>query len=453
MGFTRRSILAALAATAIATLAAASPAIADEYPEPCRSFVTGTPVEHPRVVGEQLRGVPFNVLLPPGYARSSRRYPVVYLLNSALGDQDEYLSETDLIAFTGNLPRSKQAIVVLPFGGLFGFYSDWRDGSQRWESFHTRRLIPHVDRRYRTIARRSQRAIAGFSMGGFGAMSYAARHPDLFAAAGSFSGTLDPVAPTVASFIPEFLDLVNSVCDRADDPAGIWGDLATDEIVWRDHDPTDLAPNLRGTSIYAEVGDSDPCEPDELNENPLAGRLEEMSRVAARNFQAALRRAQVPHEVQFRPCGTHVYRYVQQGLHAWWPRMARALGRSASRSFSHRRADRVFSARGWSFRADPRRALEFLHVRRASRRGLTLTGSGTQTVKTSAYFNRGERISVSGTRRKRSVTADRRGRISIKVDLGPAHRHQQYTAGAREAGQGLGDYFTTRRVRFGRHAR
>jgi S-formylglutathione hydrolase FrmB len=372
----------------------------------------------------------------------------VYLLNSALGDQDEYLTATDLIDFTGTLPRAQRAIVVLPFGGLFGFYSDWRDGSQRWESFHIRRLIPHVDASYRTLARRSQRAVAGFSMGGFGAMSYAARHPRKFAAAGSFSGVLDPVAPLVSSFVPEFVDLVNSVCDRDDDPFGIWGDPSTDEVLWRDHDPTDLAPNLRGTSLYFTAGTSTPCEPDELAENPLGPQLEEQSRVSATNFQAALRRARVPHEARFRPCGTHVHRYVERDLHKWWPRMTRALGRRAPSSFDHRRAEPAFAIRGWSFRADPRRAVEFLDIRRASKRGLTLTGSGSERVTTARYFAPGQRVIVRGGKRARSVEAGGRGRLAFSVDLGPPHLEQQYTHAARLAGQDSAGYFKTRRIRF-----
>ena len=51
------------------------------------------------------------------------------------------------------------------------------------ETFTIEQLIPWVDGHYRAAARRRGRAVAGLSMGGFGAMSYAARHPDLFASA------------------------------------------------------------------------------------------------------------------------------------------------------------------------------------------------------------------------------------------------------------------------------
>lgn len=51
--------------------------------------------------------------------------------------------------------------------------------------------MPWIDHRYRTIPSRSGRAIVGISQGGFGSMSYAARHPDLYHAAASFSGAVD----------------------------------------------------------------------------------------------------------------------------------------------------------------------------------------------------------------------------------------------------------------------
>lgn len=94
----------------------------------------------------------------------------------------------DLEALTSDL----DVLVVMPRGGSGGFYTDWRRDPERvnqWERFHIGRLVPFIDATYRTRATRAFRAVAGLSMGGFGAMRYAARHPDLFAAAGSFSSS------------------------------------------------------------------------------------------------------------------------------------------------------------------------------------------------------------------------------------------------------------------------
>ena len=86
-------------------------------------------------------------------------------------------------------------IVVMPDAGRDAEYTDWYQGGApilpRWETYHVGQLVPWVDKRFRTIAARRGRAIAGLSMGGFGALSYAGRHPATYAAVASFSGALE----------------------------------------------------------------------------------------------------------------------------------------------------------------------------------------------------------------------------------------------------------------------
>ena len=132
------------------------------------------------------------VLLPAGYAADpDRRYPVLYLLHGADSDYRSWTRYGDAEAITAHAPM----IVVMPDGGAEGWYTDWYQGDRpvqpRWETYHVGELIPWVDATYRTIAARRGRAIAGLSMGGYGALSYAARHPGTFAAAASFSGALE----------------------------------------------------------------------------------------------------------------------------------------------------------------------------------------------------------------------------------------------------------------------
>ena len=445
------TVLIALIATALVVVSVGREARADVYPQPCRSLITGTPVQSSRVEHRRLDGVKFNVLLPPAYHHSRRRYPVLYLLNSAASDQDEYLSATDLIQFTGRLPDSQQVIVVLPFGGHLGFYSDWRDGSQHWETFHIRRLMPFVRAHYRTLGDRAHSAVAGFSMGGFGAMSYAARHPELFAAAASFSGELEPrllTPPPRGLDIPSFATLINEVCGEHLNANGLWGPLASDEIWWRDHSPVDLATNLRATSLYMAVGNGVPCRPADL-ENPFVQSLEIEANDGTRRFDAALRRVHIAHRTNFYGCGVHIERYVQRDIHAWWPVML-AIFRHPPRlpaAFDYRSADPSFSAWGWNFLADPRRAPEFLDIRNASRRGLTLTGSGATTVTTAALFRPGQRIEISARHGSLVVAANHQGVITFAVRLGKPHALQQYTPAA-TALERRGHYFITSTVRF-----
>ena len=84
-------------------------------------------------------------------------------------------------------------------------------------------------------------AVAGLSMGGLGAMLYAAHSPHLFRAAASFSGVLDTLSTTDWQFPPE-----------------AWGNRTQQAKVWRQHNPTDRAADLRGISLFVSYGNGDP---------------------------------------------------------------------------------------------------------------------------------------------------------------------------------------------------
>ena len=157
----------------------------------------------------------------------------------------------------------------MPDAGLGGWYTNWQNpgarGQPRWETFHVDELIPWIDRHYRTRGR----AIAGLSMGGFGAMSYAARHPDLFQAAASFSGAVDTNTPPQAA--SAIIDGIAGLDGGL--PGSLFGLRETDEVRWRGHNPWDLAVNLKPLSLtlrtgngeaggpYGGGGPTDPIEP------------------------------------------------------------------------------------------------------------------------------------------------------------------------------------------------
>src|SRR5919197_418605 len=127
------------------------------------------------------------LLTPDGWAARARgrRWPVLYLLHGCCDTYDSWTRSTDV----EDLPALRRVLVVMPAGGEVGFYSDWRDGPA-WETFHLGELRAILERRY---GAGTPRAIAGLSMGGLGAMDYAARHPGMFAAAASYSGALHPL--------------------------------------------------------------------------------------------------------------------------------------------------------------------------------------------------------------------------------------------------------------------
>ena len=92
--------------------------------------------------------LPYRVLLPAGYAQSSQRYPVLYLLHGAGGNEDDWSTRTNLAAYTSN----RNLIVVMPGVGNSWYADSAGDPAARYEDAIIRDLIPHVDARYRTIA-------------------------------------------------------------------------------------------------------------------------------------------------------------------------------------------------------------------------------------------------------------------------------------------------------------
>ena len=134
------------------------------------------------------RDMPYRIVLPASYSaqNSSERFPVVYLLHGLTGHYDNWTDKTKL----ATLPASRDVIIVTPEGEN-GWYTDSvARPSDKYESYIIKELIPEIDKKFRTIAGRNHRAIAGLSMGGYGAIKFGVKYPELFVVAGSFSGAL-----------------------------------------------------------------------------------------------------------------------------------------------------------------------------------------------------------------------------------------------------------------------
>ena len=454
----RRGSQAALVATLLAFLPALAPAPAALAAQPACQLDPNPPPAHPRVVRGELDGVEYNVLLPTGYAASDRRYPVLYLLHARNYSANSWLARSDIEEFTEGFTGDDAAIVVMPDGGPEAFHLDYFDRSLLWEQFHLGRLIPHIDATFRTIRNREHRAIAGMSAGGHGAAHYAARRPDLFAAVGSFSGVVhltvpdepyagpgevpartdpgDPAAAREASPPSEYAP-PRPTCGRRD----ALGDRVRDAWHWHAHNPTDLATNFRGMGIYLMAGNGQPCGPGDVQDDSLLAAAEPAALEDARYFDRALTAEGIAHVFDPQPCGLHNMATATRGLHAFWPLMVQSFGRRPPRSFDFRSMDPDLEVWDWTFRADGARAPEFLEIRDASADGLTLVGSGTQTVVTGPVFRPRARVAVSGAV-PATARADGAGRITLAVDLGAPNRRAQFVDDA-------GRRFVARRVRFG----
>jgi S-formylglutathione hydrolase FrmB len=135
----------------------------------------------------------YAVYLPPGYATSGLRYPVVYFLHGLPGDSYAYRT-MDWVA--RGLDQSGRKAIVIGAQGARNSETDseWLNlgRGHNWENATANELVSIVDRRYRTIASRSGRAIVGVSAGGYGAAAIGLHHPDIFAAIQSWSGYFEP---------------------------------------------------------------------------------------------------------------------------------------------------------------------------------------------------------------------------------------------------------------------
>lgn len=258
------------------------------------------------------------LLLPSRWsAKSARTWPVLYLLHGAWANYTIWTGNTDVEALTENT----DVLVVMPAGGLGGYYSDWWNfglgGTPGWETFHLTELRQILERGYRAG---TQRAIAGLSMGGFGAMSYAARHPGMFAAAGSYSGAVHTqYNPPMGSSI---IQAAASSDGRI--PTALWGDPVLQRDIWAAHNPYDLAPLLRGTKLYVASGNGQPGPLDAGTALPdtVEQVIGEMSSV----FVQRLRELGADVTANLYGPGTHNWPYWQRELHSSFPMLMKAIG-------------------------------------------------------------------------------------------------------------------------------
>lgn len=255
------------------------------------------------------------VLLPVGWrADDHDRWPVLYLLHGCCDGDRGYAMWSESVDLTV-VDELRDVLVVMPDGGSFGFYSDWLDGP-RWESYHLEELPALVAERFGATDRR---VVAGNSMGGFGALSYAGRHPGMFRAAASFSGVAHPL---LADDGPALMrDLADGQGHALSD---LWGELGTHRATWAEHNPFDLAADLSRIPVYLSCGDGRP--------GPLGGDKSVVdsleSRLARQNAALAqrLRELSAPKAViNLYGAGTHSWAYWYRELRAAAPMLRAAL--------------------------------------------------------------------------------------------------------------------------------
>jgi len=271
------------------------------------------------------------VYLPPSYGTdTTRRYPVAYYLHGLYGAETDWVEHGHLDAAMDSLIASgmPELIVVMPDGDD-GWYTTWNtigdysgcvaDTARkepassycvRWlhyDDYIAHDLVLHVDSMYRTIGDRAHRAIAGLSMGGYGAVALALQYPDEWSAAASHSGVLSPMyaGPHPFRGAPVYATSFEQIeAQWADNPGGVrWKTrrlaFGNDLPAWRWRDPAHrirvildqpTSPGTRLPALYMDVGSDDPIAND------------------TRVFDAELTILGVPHQFEEYP-GTHNWDY------------------------------------------------------------------------------------------------------------------------------------------------
>jgi S-formylglutathione hydrolase FrmB len=239
------------------------------------------------------REVKYGVYLPPSYGSTpAKKYPVLYFLHGLFEDETRWSSrgQTDQI-MTRMIADGKigEFIVAIPNGGT-SFYTNMRDGTEKWEDMIVTEFIPMIESSYRINATRATRGISGTSMGGYGALKIAMKHPDMFGSASAHSAVLlqDLSAAKVSA---GRLQRFQALFDR------IYG-INTDLTYWEANNPMTLAKDTRklnGMKLYFDCGIEDDYGFD----------------LGARQLDELLTKEGYPHEAHLYP-GNHGWDYAKQ---------------------------------------------------------------------------------------------------------------------------------------------
>ncbi len=198
------------------------------------------------------------IYLPPDYETSNRNYPVVYLLHGFSDDNTGWLQFGEVNRYAdkaiaeGTIPPM---IIVMPNADS-SWYVNSYDGKENYEDFFIKELMPFVEKTYRTKAEKRYRAIAGLSMGGYGTLYLAFKHPDLFVAAAPLSAGI--IMDTTLAAMPQggYETVLGKVFGK-----GVSGNDRLGKL-WQDHSILNLAQTMPADSLkkvayWIDCGDDD----------------------------------------------------------------------------------------------------------------------------------------------------------------------------------------------------
>lgn len=202
--------------------------------------------------------VEVSILLPPGYGTTTSPFPLLLVLHGGGGSRGfTFRALYERLWAKGDLP---ELVAVMPSTGR-SLFLDYKDGSQLWETFIMRELLPAIRQKYNVVQAREGTVVSGGSMGGLGALRLAFKYPDTFSIVAALMPAMEPVLA--------FKDIDPPPAAR---PAGAWRSLTffeerygspVDTSYWQANNPLFLAstklPELMesGLQLYLDCGDED----------------------------------------------------------------------------------------------------------------------------------------------------------------------------------------------------
>lgn len=193
------------------------------------------------------------MVLPPSYdADKTRKFPILYFFHG-LGDNEQMFIHGGAFNLAQDLWERGQIgefMIATPNADA-SFYINSRDGKVRYQDFLVQEFLPGIETRYRVAPGRKNRGVAGVSMGGYGALHLAFRHPQLFSAVSAHS-------PAIIDKLPAFTAPTAGSSVRSRVLGGVFGS-PPDAVFWDRNSPLTIArtTNLSGLKIYFDCGDED----------------------------------------------------------------------------------------------------------------------------------------------------------------------------------------------------
>lgn len=246
-----------------------------------------------KTLGKKVR---YTIYLPFDYETSTRFYPVVYLLHGYTDNDMAWIQfgEANLTADEAIAKREiPSMIIAMPDGGPSWFINNYNN-SVRYEDFFFQEFLPYIESHYRTRPEKRYRAVAGLSMGGFGSLVYAMRHPDMFAACAAMSAAVNTTDQIVA---------IEDSTWKSSWPITVYGPGSGQARLtehFLSYNPirmveTGDAEKLKSVRIYLDCGDDDYLT------------------IGNAMLHVALTQKKIPHEYRVRD-GAHTWSYWRNGL-------------------------------------------------------------------------------------------------------------------------------------------